>query len=189
MRSGRIGIQLAKKGKPGLILCDVVRPELDRLPGRFVTNNSPTRPHSKPAGTFVPFTMIPASNIDKQMQTIILAGDLKITRGSAPNEPNSTCPEITNCMSTGEKFSICDLSTAPQRSSAVYAEPFAASTSLQEKDLLTPYDLDRALAEAAQEMKFDWPEFLPIERIKAGMVEIAFGLLLFAALVAFCRLN
>jgi hypothetical protein len=92
-------------------------------------------------------------------------------------------------MSTGEKFSICDFPSAPQRPSAAYAEPFAASASLQEKDSLTPYDLDRALVEAVQEMKFDWPEFLPVDRIKAGIMEITFGLLLFAALVAFYRLD
>lgn len=48
------------------------------------------------------------------------------------------------------------------------------------------YDLDRALIETVEEMKFDWPECLPVERIKAGIVEIALGLLLFAALLAFC---
>jgi hypothetical protein len=39
---------------------------------------------------------------------------------------------------------------------------------------------------AAEQMKFDWPEFLPEKRINVGIVEIAFGLFLFAALVAFC---
>jgi hypothetical protein len=41
-------------------------------------------------------------------------------------------------------------------------------------------DLDRALIEAAEEMSFDWPEFLPVERI-TGM---ALASLLFAGLVA-----
>jgi hypothetical protein len=35
-------------------------------------------------------------------------------------------------------------------------------------------------------IEFDWPEFLPVERIKAGIIEIALGFLLFAGLVAFC---
>jgi hypothetical protein len=45
------------------------------------------------------------------------------------------------------------------------------------------------LVEAAEEMKFDWPEFLPMERIKAGIRDIALGLLLCAALVAFILKN
>ena len=73
-------------------------------------------------------------------------------------------------MTTKEKFSICDLSTA----------------SLQGKDSPTPYDPDRALAEAAEEMRFGWTELLPSERTKTRIMEIALGLLLFAALVAFC---
>jgi hypothetical protein len=73
-------------------------------------------------------------------------------------------------MTTKEKSSICDRSTA----------------SLPGKDSPTPYDLDRVLAEAAEEMQFDLPELLPSERIKTRIMEIALGLLLFAALVAFC---
>jgi hypothetical protein len=51
------------------------------------------------------------------------------------------------------------------------------------------YDLDRALVEAAEEIEFDWPEFLPMERIKAGITEIALGILalgilVFAAVIA-----
>jgi hypothetical protein len=32
----------------------------------------------------------------------------------------------------------------------------------------------------------EWPQFIPMDRIKAGITEIALGLLGFAALVAFC---
>ena len=46
-----------------------------------------------------------------------------------------------------------------------------------------PYDLDGALVEATEEIEFDWPELLPVERIKAGIAEIALGFLLFAGLV------
>ena len=46
-------------------------------------------------------------------------------------------------------------------------------------------DLDRALVEAAEEMSFNWPEFLPVERIELGIAEMAVGLLLFAGLLAF----
>ena len=70
-----------------------------------------------------------------------------------------------------------------------YAKPFIANASLQGIDSPTPYDLDRALVEPVEEMKFDWPEFLPVERIKAGITEIALGLIVFAALVVFCRSN
>ena len=41
------------------------------------------------------------------------------------------------------------------------------------------------LVGAAQEMKCDWPEYLPMERIKAGIMEILLGLIAFAAVVAF----
>jgi len=43
-------------------------------------------------------------------------------------------------------------------------------------------DLDRAFLE---EMIFDWPEFLPAERIEVGIAQMALGLLLFAGLHAF----
>jgi hypothetical protein len=36
------------------------------------------------------------------------------------------------------------------------------------------------------EIRSGWPQFLPVERIKAGLTEIALGLAMFAALVAFC---
>jgi hypothetical protein len=39
---------------------------------------------------------------------------------------------------------------------------------------------------AVSEIRFDWPQFLPIERIKAGLTEVALGVIMFAALVAFC---
>jgi hypothetical protein len=51
------------------------------------------------------------------------------------------------------------------------------------------HTFDRELVEISEEMKFDWPEFLPVERIKAGITEIALGLIVFAALVVFCRSN
>jgi hypothetical protein len=42
-----------------------------------------------------------------------------------------------------------------------------------------------ALVEGS-EIRFDWPQFLAVERIKAGLREIALGLTMFTALVAFC---
>ena len=87
-------------------------------------------------------------------------------------------------MTTKDKSSTYDFAAEPQR--PLYVKPFIATEARKEKDLATPYDLDRAFPEAVEEMRFDWPEFAPGERIKAGIIEIAFGLLLFAALVAFC---
>jgi hypothetical protein len=64
---------------------------------------------------------------------------------------------------------------------------------VEKRDLLADsepsYDLDWALVEAAEEMKFDWPEFLPVERIKAGISEIALGCILFAALLTFVSVH
>jgi hypothetical protein len=47
------------------------------------------------------------------------------------------------------------------------------------------YALDRTLIEASEKTR-DWTQFLPIERIKMGLTEIALGLLVFVTLVAFC---
>jgi len=44
--------------------------------------------------------------------------------------------------------------------------------------------LDRAIIEAGEEMNFDWPEFLPVERITRGIAEMALASLLLAGLVA-----
>jgi hypothetical protein len=43
--------------------------------------------------------------------------------------------------------------------------------------------LDQVLVEAAEEMHFEWPEFLPIERIIPGLTEFALRSLLLAGLV------
>jgi hypothetical protein len=45
---------------------------------------------------------------------------------------------------------------------------------------------DVELVEVSEKIKFDWPEFLPVERIKAGITEIFIGSIAFAAIVAFC---
>lgn len=41
------------------------------------------------------------------------------------------------------------------------------------------------LDEVAEEIEVDWPEFLPVERIAAGIMKIAFCSLLFIGIVAF----
>jgi hypothetical protein len=45
-------------------------------------------------------------------------------------------------------------------------------------------DLNDAFEPASAEMKFAWPEFSPIDRIKVGLIESALGLLLFLAMIA-----
>lgn len=47
-----------------------------------------------------------------------------------------------------------------------------------------PLDLDQALVEAAKEISFDWPEFVPVERIIPGTAELALECLFFAGLAA-----
>ena len=61
--------------------------------------------------------------------------------------------------------------------------------SLPRPDPVATHDLDRALVEAAEEIEIDWPESLPVERIKAGLTEIALALLLFAGVLALCALG
>ena len=51
---------------------------------------------------------------------------------------------------------------------------------------LTRLNIRDVLVETSEEVNFEWPDFLAIERIKAGLIEIALALLLFAGLVTFC---
>jgi hypothetical protein len=64
---------------------------------------------------------------------------------------------------------------------------------VQEKDKpadsQTLPDLDLALFQVAEEMKFDWPESLPVERIKTGISAIALAFILFVALLAFVSVD
>ena len=57
--------------------------------------------------------------------------------------------------------------------------------SLNEADAPGSDDPRRGPIETAQEMKFDHPEVLKWDRIKAGITEIILGLLLLAALIGF----
>ena len=49
-----------------------------------------------------------------------------------------------------------------------------------------PFGIDEATMIPVTKGKFDRPDSHPAERIKAGLVEILLGCLLFAGLVAFC---
>ena len=46
--------------------------------------------------------------------------------------------------------------------------------------------LDLELAEASEKVEFDWAEFLPKGRIKAGIMEIFLGSIAFPAILACC---
>ena len=60
----------------------------------------------------------------------------------------------------------------------------AISQSHGEGNLATEIACQRALVEMAEETRFDWPEFLPVERIKMGLTEVALGVLLLAGVIA-----
>ena len=45
-------------------------------------------------------------------------------------------------------------------------------------------NVDDAFHAITEEMNFDWPEFSPADRIKAGLIQSALGLVLFLALMA-----
>ena len=72
----------------------------------------------------------------------------------------------------------------PAASSAAQDDDLPEAKSLRSPDSPALSDLDRALVEAAEEMRFDWPEFLPVERIEPGLIQIAMWLLLFVSAVA-----
>ena len=42
----------------------------------------------------------------------------------------------------------------------------------------------KALVDAAEEMRFDWPELLPVERIREGLTELALWSFLAVGMVA-----
>lgn len=67
----------------------------------------------------------------------------------------------------------------------------AADTSVDEEreshqSSCAPFGIDEATLVSVTKRKFDRPNSLSAERIKAGLVEILIGCLLFAGLVAFC---
>ena len=49
---------------------------------------------------------------------------------------------------------------------------------------VVPCDLDNAFAELVEKIDIDWPEFLPMERIRQKTTVIALGLLLVVGLPA-----
>jgi hypothetical protein len=71
----------------------------------------------------------------------------------------------------------------PAPSSAAEADDLPEAKWLRSPDSPALSDLDRVLVEAAEEMRFDWPEFLPVERIEPGLIQIAMWLLLILSVV------
>jgi hypothetical protein len=57
-------------------------------------------------------------------------------------------------------------------------------TQTPDEDGASMIDQQRALVDAAEEMRFDWPKLLPVERIQEGLTEIALCLFLVVGLVA-----
>jgi hypothetical protein len=63
-------------------------------------------------------------------------------------------------------------------------EPTVPNTATQENPALAEVtDLEDAFEALTEEMKFDWPEFSLVDRIKAGLIQSTLGLLLFLALI------
>jgi hypothetical protein len=77
-----------------------------------------------------------------------------------------------------------------QRSSAKDSSPnFRESvedwiTAIRDEDEVSMNNQERALVDAAEEMRFDWPELLPVERIQEGVTEIALWSFLAVGVVA-----
>jgi hypothetical protein len=61
---------------------------------------------------------------------------------------------------------------------------FTTSQSRGKRNLTAEIACQWALIEMAEEARFDWPEFLPVERIKTGLRELALGVLLLAGVIA-----
>jgi hypothetical protein len=68
------------------------------------------------------------------------------------------------------------LRSTPQLAGDALEGELLTAKSPAESDVSVLSSLDRALIEAAEEMSFDWPEFSPLERIKARFTQIAVGI-------------
>ena len=91
-------------------------------------------------------------------------------------------------MTTNEAYVTCHSDKAPAGLTEGGARPPVTTTAPRRNDSGAPSDLDRALLAAAEELDFDWPEFLPVERIIRGITEIALGFgLVTGAAVFWCR--
>src|SRR5215469_12351326 len=84
-----------------------------------------------------------------------------------------------------EAHVICHSAKVPAGLTESGARPPITTTAPRRKDSETLSDLDRALLEASEELDFDWPEFLPVERVIRGITEIALGCALVAGVAVF----
>ena len=57
-------------------------------------------------------------------------------------------------------------------------------TQTPDEDELSMINQQKALVDAAEEMRFDWPELLPVERIQEGLTQLALWLFLAVGVVA-----
>jgi|SRR5262249_2289784 len=85
------------------------------------------------------------------------------------------------------KANILDLERSTATYPAVATDDSSNAKSPNADEFPALSDFDRALIEAAEEMRFDWPEFLPVERVRAGIAQMALASLLFAGLAVLCR--
>ena len=62
-------------------------------------------------------------------------------------------------------------------------ESTVPNTGTQEDTTVDAVDLDDAFEAITERMKFDWPDFSPIDRVKAGLIQSTIGLALFLSLI------
>ena len=85
-----------------------------------------------------------------------------------PGKPERLLPSVEEAQPAGDSASA----------------ELPASQSRGDGNLAAQIACQWALVEMAEETRFDWPEFLPVERIEAGLTEVALGVLLLAGLIA-----
>jgi hypothetical protein len=88
-------------------------------------------------------------------------------------------------MTTNEAYFTCHSAKAPAGLTESGARPPITTTAPRRKDSGTLSDLDRALLDAAEELDFDWPEFVLVERVIRGITEIALGCALVTGVAVF----
>ena len=89
-------------------------------------------------------------------------------------------------MTTNEACMTCDSAKAPASLTESGPRPPVTTSAPGRKDSGALHDLDRGLLQAAEELDFDWPEFLPVERVIRGITEIALGCSLVTGFATFC---
>jgi hypothetical protein len=111
------------------------------------------RAANPPTGSFVLFTKTIQCFTDTAMQLKLNELDWANRGRQSDKVLTGTAPESSECSS----------------------QPVIATESPERKYSPPVHDLDWALLAAAEEMKFDWPEFLPVDRKKVGIAQVAVG--------------